>query len=195
MAQLVGVKTVSEGAIEYDGNRYVEAKVAADIGDIVRQDDRQAGPHHPFGAYFVITEIDSDEDRVYSDNDGDNAYVDLDFTVFRRAGIALTTAQLIEQKRVELAELEAKLADETTLKVGDYARVTVSGECDSFPEGYIVFVAEIREGAPYPVKVASPFDADLADGVRADQLAKLTPAEARAALIAQIDALFVPVSP
>jgi hypothetical protein len=188
MAQLIGVKTVEAGVIEYNGVVYDSTEDDAKVGDIVRH-DISGYDWVPEGSFYIVE--DNSGEVHFQDEEGDFLTVDADFTVFRRKVVTLTTAELIEAKRAELAELETKLAEETTVKVGDYARVTVRNAGDSFPVGTVVTVTGIdsvfNEDAYVVVPPLTPGDED---SVRAGQIVKLAPYEARAALIAQIDALF-----
>jgi hypothetical protein len=195
MAKLDGVLNVSDDVIEYEGSRYREVTSAIQVGDIARQEDVSAPRYKAHGEFFLITHLDSDGDGVFYDNDGDSDYIDetlhREWTLFRREVVALSTAQLVERKRAELAELEALLVEESTLRVGDYARVTVAGNSDVVVSiGDIVRIDQIdlrdneRPYKAYRMLGGRP-GWDL---IRAAE--RLTPAEARAALIAQIDELF-----
>ncbi|CDN42053.1 MULTISPECIES: hypothetical protein [Paenibacillus] len=113
--------------------------------------------------------------------------------------LPLTTEQLIEAKRKsiatlseELATLEAQLAEEKRAnqpKVGDYARVTDIGHRSADVSlGVVVRVDSIVNGSR-PYKVSKLFGSiDEWDYVA--NVERLTPDEARAALIAEVDSLF-----
>ncbi|MCD9024346.1 hypothetical protein [Cohnella silvisoli] len=188
MAQLNEVKTVGIDVIEYEGGRYVVTEDDAAVGDIVRH-DVSGYDFLPKGSFYIV--VDRSGDIQVVDEDGDHMNVDLDFTVFRREVVTLSTAQLIEAKRAELAELEAKLAEETTLKVGDYARVIEANpDDDEISVGDIVVIDELdtvhTDGLPYRARRVGSYEC----WAWVPSATKLSPAEARTALIAQVDALF-----
>lgn len=105
----------------------------------------------------------------------------------------VTAAEFIAQKRKEIAELEAQYAYELFAnrpKKGDYARLISGGHA-------------ITNGAIVVIKQAEPvdYDGDLSFRVRSvlspelasewvTECERLTPAEAKAALHAQVEALF-----
>lgn len=186
MAQLTGVQTLGNSTIIYEGNTYTEAEAPAQVDDIVRSDYGYS--FMPKDTYYLVDTIGN-----YYDRDGDyygNAGEDGETTLFRRVADSsttpLTTAQLIAQKRAELADLEAKLAEESRPKVGDYARTLVRSHNNHLPKGTIVKVTEDDQSTlPFRVKA---FNIDRTDWVR--EIEVITPAEAKAVLIAQIEALF-----
>jgi len=193
MARLSGVYETGN-VIEYNGVRYESTEDDPQVGDILR-----SGTHYSFmpkGAFYAVV-ADSESDNIgILDEDETFLLADGDDIVFRRN--VLTTAQIIEQKRAavaslnaEIAELETEMAEESALKVGDYARFVSGGD---FSEGTIVVVDNTDGQRRYPYEVHAALCPELSEYVSANQLERLTPAEARAALIAQIDALF-PVSP
>lgn len=199
MPQLNGVVTANSDVIVYGGVSYRRLTASSDAlyGDIILSNTDGCGDVEE-GAYYEINLTDSGiigfrdddgDDRAFDDDEGPFSYSasPRDFTVFRREVVTLTTAQLIEQKRIELAELEARLAEESTLKVGNYARFLSGNE---YAVGTIVKVTGVDDHASYPYDVQSVFAPDDENCVGPRQLERLTPAEARAALIAQVDALF-----
>lgn len=188
MAQLNGVKDRGEGFIEYNGE-YYEAQhesVAAVVGDIVRHD--RGYSYLPVGTYDIL-----DEDLEYEDSDGVYwRYDSDDDTLFRKVP---PLSELIATKRTqlatltaEIAQLEAQLAEESRLKVGDYARVTGITSVDNFTLDDIVLITRY-EDATYPLRGVSPIS-DVVEWFSPASLTKITPAEARASLIAKIDAHF-----
>lgn len=191
MAQLNGVKRPGNSAIIYEGNTYVEAEAPAQVGDIVRMNE-SGFSYIPRGAFYLMRK-DYGGEVTFVDEDGDDIAADEDFTVFRRTDpvtTPLTTAQLIEQKRSELAELEAQLAEETASKrptIGEYALVVVDG--DDFPRGSVVIIAE-EDGSDVPFRAELVVDRNSDEWLYEESVVKLTPAEAKAALIAQVEAIF-----
>lgn len=193
MPQLNGIKTVSDTVIEYDGYHYKKTEETAQVGDIVRNDD---------GDYYEVFADSTGVNDRYAVNDvsigepgpGDK-YVLKRYPVFRRTGpasIATTLAEKraeLERLQAEIAELEAQEAEERRIKVGDFARVIYAEEFDNIPKDAIVKVTHIDESI-YPYSVTMAHLPALSDELKEEQLERLTPAEARAALIAQIDAIF-----
>jgi len=105
--------------------------------------------------------------------------------------VGVTTAELIAQKRKELAELEAELTEEMALKIGDYARV-LTDNYDYFAVGDIVIIQMVdsRKGLSFPIDVVSVISRRVGSEFGTTQLERLTPAEAKSALLAQVEALF-----
>ncbi|WP_068616536.1 hypothetical protein [Paenibacillus tuaregi] len=105
-----------------------------------------------------------------------------------------STSEIIAQKRTELAALtaeitalETQLAEEQALKVGDWARVVSRTYNEEFHHGDIVRVITVDSSdIPYQVESAG----GMTDWACSTSLEKITPADARAALIASIDELF-----
>jgi hypothetical protein len=190
MARLIGVKDRGEGFIEYNGE-YYEAQhesVAASAGDIVRHDHGYS--YTPLGTYDIL-----DADLEYEDTDGDYwKYDSDDDTLFRKVKLP---EELIALKRTqlailtaEIAQLEAQLAEESRLKVGDYARVTDITSVDDFDEGDIVLITRADDSRDiYGLRGESVMSEDY-EWFSPAALTKITPAEARASLIAKIDAHF-----
>ncbi|MEI2280715.1 hypothetical protein [Paenibacillus polysaccharolyticus] len=106
-----------------------------------------------------------------------------------------TTAEILTTKRTqlasltaEIAQLEAQLAEESRLKVGDYARVTDSSSVDEFALDDVVLISNVDHTA-YPLRGECPVSG-LHEWFNPASLTKITPAEARASLIAKVDAHF-----
>lgn len=122
------------------------------------------------------------------------AYVRKTFVAFRKNGHA---ADILASKHTqlatltaEIAQLEAQLAEESRLKVGDYARVTDITSVDNFDEGDIVFIARFDDSrVTYVLRGERPMSEDY-EWFSPAALTKITPAEARTSLIAKIDAHF-----
>ncbi|MNV24010.1 hypothetical protein D3C71_1150540 [compost metagenome] len=198
MAQLSGVKTISDSVIEYEGKRYEKTEGPAQVGDIVRNETYYS--FMPVGAFYEVEErsdglhiVDEDGDRHYDLHDED------DYAIFGLSGsvaqsLSVSTADLLSQKRTELdalteeiTQLEARLSEEQALKVGDWARVISRTHNEEFHYGTIVRVIEKDDSSiPYYVETL----AGTRDWAVTYALEKLTPTEARAALIAEIDELF-----
>lgn len=196
MAKLHGVKVVGEGFIEYEGVYYEtqHEDTAAQVGDIAQslEDNRWV----PLGTFYNVT-TDSDGDLCVCDLDGDFIYVEPDeFTLYRRV---VSTEAILETKRsqlalltAEIAELEAQLAEESRLKVGDYARVTNTMSVDDFGEGDIVEITRVDDSRDIYALRGECLLTDNYEWFAPAALTKITPAEARASLIAKIDAHFNP---
>lgn len=198
MAKLTGVKTVSDREIECGGVRYEVAEGAAQSGDIVRSDTNDYVDVRKNGFYAVITQdgvqgfVDDAED--YRGIDDGFIEVDSgDLTVFRRVESVPQTSQspaeiraLIEQKRTEIAELEAQIA----INVDDYVRVVGRTYDDELQVGDVAQVFRTDpEDDDLPYYLRSIIGNTHA-WARADSIVKITPAEAKASLIAQIEELF-----
>lgn len=198
MAKLTGVKTLNDREIEYGGERYVKTEGPVQLGDIVRCDIQLTDV--TVGAYYPV-EVERDGVVGFSDDVGEleglNGYLDYDisiwaskFTVFRREENApqspVEIRALIEQKRAELADLEALIAP----SVGDFVRVVDGYDADEFEPGEIAKVSRVdKSDDSLPYEIGGIF-ADKSEWVSADAVEKITPAEAKAALIAQVEALF-----
>jgi hypothetical protein len=200
MAQLNGVNVVSGGVIEYEGVRYEKTADEAREGDIVRNMCDYTA-YLTEGAYYRAFE-DVDGDPCIADDDDDELLIDDDFVVFRRISTPQSIADLLAAKRTELdklnaeivaltdevASLEVVLETEKRPQVGDYA-ITLTGD-DDIDEGVVVTIIEVEPpsyGGAYPYKVRPIIGGGY---VWTGACEKLTPAEARAALIAQVEALF-----
>lgn len=203
MAKLTGV-TISEGVVTYEGARYEKTGGSKpQVGDILR-----SGTNYPFmpeGAYYAVVAVTGGagiigEDRVpilfesVYEHDGDALFRRVESSTFRQLDTtSLSTAALIELKRCELAALEAQLAEESMLKVGDYARVTGGSLDRDVHAGDIVIITEIDDDDMHPYmakRVAINGQAVSSNYDWVTSAERLTPAEARAALIAQVNALF-----
>lgn len=211
MAQLSGIRTITHTLLTYEGNQYEVAKGPVQFGDIVlahsdRYSDIEKGAYYlinlKHGAYVGIKDDASDllgiDDKSYDEFEYSSN--SSDFTVYRIVAPTLSTAELIGQKRTdlacinaELAELEAKYAEELYAKrpkVGDYARL-ISGGSD-IPDGAIVIVTQAEEddyAGDLPLEVASVLLPE-SDAEWVTKCERLTPAEAKSALLAQVEALF-----
>lgn len=195
MPQLNGVKPVSDSVIEYDGYRYEKTEETAQVGDIVLND---------YGNYYEVfadsTGINDEDHAVPEVSIGDpvskEKYVYKSYPVFRRTGPATITTILAEKRaeldrlQAEIAELEAQEAEERKLKIGEYAQVTYLEEFDDILEGTIVRITEIDSRRNYSYAAEIVGQPSSVYWYKERQLKRLTPAEARAAIIAQIDAMF-----
>nr|WP_154895257.1 hypothetical protein [Paenibacillus xylanexedens] len=195
MAKLAGIMYLDSGeAIKWDGAVYGRTADVPEPGDIAFD-----------GAdYFEVIpdrsglREDDAYDRVSIIREYGEAFVRKSHVIFRKC--ADNTADYLATKRTqlatltaEIAELEAQLAEESRLKVGDYARVNDGAEVGRFAPGDVVVVSESAraESAIYPIGVISPVLGYAAyEAYKAEHLTKVTPEEARASLIAKIDAHF-----
>ncbi|UMR33979.1 hypothetical protein MJ749_14870 [Paenibacillus polymyxa] len=213
MAELSGVIRGEEpGVIEYEGVRFSNTKEPAQVGDIVvcSSDvywdiDR--------GNCFLINRLFRG-DASFTDNAGDVRVINdagrgdddedvfgvyaRDFNVYRPC--EPSTETLLAAQREELAKitativgLEAKLADEKTLKVGDYARVIDPGCEPALSVGDIVVISEIDpDDDELTLGVHPVLNPKITAWVRT--CGKITPAEAKAAILAQVEAQFKEVA-
>jgi|GEM_PF-7100858 len=200
MASLSGVKEINDREIEYAGARYVKTEGPAQLGDILRCDDGN-WQDIEIRAFYGITIskggvvgfYDDGGDARGLDEDYDELmYVDSDdFTVFRQVDTAPQTPQspaeiraAIERKRAEIAELEAQIA----IKVDDYVRVVERTYNEELVAGDIAQVTVVDDShVPYKLRAIL---GDKDDWARESDVVKITPAEAKAALIAQIEEAF-----
>lgn len=184
MAQLSGVKTVSETVIEYGGKRYERTEGPAQVGDILRMNIEEVR-HFPQGSYYCVVTNGAAYGPHIVDEDGDRYRAALHHEDFTRFRPIPTTAQLIEAKRAELAALEAQFAEEQP-KVGDYVRCLCSGEI-------LLITAESKRDKFVPYWGIPAINREVGENggwLAVDEVQRLTPVEARAALIAQVEALF-----
>lgn len=201
MAQLAGVKTISDREIEYEGVRYIKTDGAAQLGDIVRS-ETHSREDVDCGSFFLVDIFRNG--RVGFTDDGDDTrginaevYGEFDYeillselTTFRRVESTPQSSSeiraLIEQKRAEIAKLEAQIA----INVDDYVRVTGRTYDGVFNAGDVAQVTHydgLDYDHPYLLRAILENSSDWAN---ADAIVKITPAEAKAALIAQIEELF-----
>ncbi|UNL92790.1 hypothetical protein CPY53_04110 [Paenibacillus polymyxa] len=196
MAELSGVVRVGSAGtvICYEGKDYVKVDEWARRGDIVLVRGNISDYLRADEFYGVNADEDGDEYVLDADEDvfyfSERNYDGL--TVFRGG---VSTETLLAAQREELAkiiatiaELEAKLADEKTLKVGDYARRLITGQV-------VRVVVDDRSELPYKTVPALDSDESGFYGWNTrSQLVKLTPAEAKAAILAQVEAQFKEVA-
>lgn len=198
MAKLNGVEIVSDDVIVYEGARYVQTEEDARVGDIVNPTTNEYADMDEED-FFLVTEARCGSvgflDRV-DDARGIDDFTDSfpyscgsgEVIVYRK--VPLPTAELIEKKRAELAELEAQLAEENTLKAGDWAVVIDTADTQPVPSGTVVRV-KYTDNFLYPIKADLPFGIfDRTTIYKPEQLRKLTSEEAKATLISQVEALF-----
>ncbi|MMZ45498.1 hypothetical protein D1872_70960 [compost metagenome] len=201
MAQLNGVVRVGSGGnvIEYNGKSYVRVSGNLQAGDIVLVTEYIREYIQTNGFYMIYIDY---EGVFLMDEDGDEFLLtgvcDLRSVDVYRA--ELSTEALLAAKREELvkitaavAELEAKLADEKTLKVGDYARVIDPGCEPALSVGDIVVISEIDpDDDELTLGVHPVLNPKITAWVRT--CGKITPSEAKAVLLAQVEAQFKEVA-
>lgn len=200
MAKLSGVKKLNAAReIECGSERYMETEGQAQIGDILRMNDDATDLTR--GAYYKIT-VMREKVPGFADDVGDVRGVAAEgdhspydyralpswFTVYRHVPAPpQSPAEIraaIEKKRTEIAELEAML----TVNVGDYVRVekaTINLKLDA---GTIARVDK-NDDSTVPYYLVS-IVGGIGDWAHADAVTKITPAAAKAALIAQIEEAF-----
>ncbi|WP_418041101.1 hypothetical protein [Paenibacillus xylanilyticus] len=137
------------------------------------------------GAYEIKDDA-NDSHTFYKTGEGDR------FEIYEE-----TTADILASKRTQLAaltaeitQLEAQLAEESRLKVGDYARVTDTSSVDEFTIDDVVRISKYN-GTAFPLRGECPVSG-MSEWFSPAALTKITPAEAHASLIAKIDAHFNP---
>ncbi|WP_149093393.1 hypothetical protein [Paenibacillus terrae] len=202
MAQLSGVVRVGSGGdvIEHGGKIYAKVSGEPQTGDIVLVTKHIRSYIQTDGFYAVG--IDHEGDAFLTGEDEKEYYLVSD-SVLRHVDVyraELSTETLIATKREELAkitatiaELEAKLADEKTLKAGDYARVVDTGRSEKLAVGDIVVIYEIDpDDDELSLRVCPVLNPNHAAWVRT--CGKITPAEAKAAILAQVETQFKEVA-
>jgi hypothetical protein len=194
MAKLTGVKSLGVREIEYEGARYKESGGLPQVGDILRNEGDYS--FLTLGAYYLAEKDEDGDVYVWTDTQTKDYEVDCNYTIFRRVESAQQTPQsytspveiraAIEQKRAELADLEALIAP----SVGDFVRVVDGHDADEFEPGEIAKVSRVdKSDDSLPYEIDGIFT-DKSEWVSADAVEKITPAEAKAALIAQIEEMF-----
>ncbi|RCX22921.1 hypothetical protein DFP94_101510 [Fontibacillus phaseoli] len=197
MAKLDGVKTLSDREIEYGGVRYVQTEGPARLDDILRCDDSAVGDAEE-GAFYLAN-ISRYGIVGFVDDVNDERGLGLGtcflfvanpskFSVFCRVESAphspAEIRALIEQKREELAELEALFV----IGVDDYVRVVSRTYNEELSAGDIAQVTVVDDSyVPYRLRAVF---GNKDDWARASDVVKITPAEAKAALIAQVEDAF-----
>ncbi|MNW51138.1 hypothetical protein D3C74_286150 [compost metagenome] len=196
MAKLSGVKTLNDREIEYGGERYVMTEGPAQLGDVARRNEDFYADVELGSFYRVVNDL-GDCVAFYDDESdvrglgGGRFPVDYeDFTLFHRVKSTPQSPDeiraLIEEKRAEIAELEAQIS----INVDDYVRVIDPYLVGDF-SGDIAKVTHVDEDGcdNYTYKIRDVIG-NNADWVAVDAIEKITPAAAKAALIAQIEEAF-----
>lgn len=159
--------------IEHNGKKYRKVEREVREGDeyIVATTDRYSDTTS--GKIYAIKEIDSDGDAVYVDNAGDEAFIrEGQYAVLEE--ITLSIDEEIEDTRKKLAELEREKAEESRLKVGEYAVFVRHG----FGEFIIGDIVEITtyDGSDVPYQ-AKRVDDGQYQWCENTQLRRATPEE------------------
>lgn len=207
MAKLIGVKTLSDREIEFEGVRYVVTEGPAQLRDIAQSTEGYTDICQ--GGYYLVSSeghgvtalTDDGEDAreiIYRRGDSPRilaygVYAE-SFKFFRRADASQTPEAiraLIDAKKAEIAELEAQLAEAVRINIGEYVRVTGRGMDEEFAIGDIAEVSSFDEDDDdHPYMITDVLHAWRNEWVSADSIVKITPAEAKAALIAQVEEAF-----
>ncbi|AHM66889.1 hypothetical protein PPSQR21_032500 [Paenibacillus polymyxa SQR-21] len=211
MAALIGVIRGEEpGVIEYEGVRFSNTKKPAQIGDIVVCSSDIYWDIDRGDCFLIDCLLEGA--ASFKDNAGDVRAISgsdinaagvygvytRDFNVYEPCEAsteALLAAQREELVKItaNIAELEAKLADEKTLKIGDYARVIDAGCEPALNTGDIVVISEIDpDDDELTLGVHPVLNPKLVGWVRT--CGKITPVEAKAAILAQVEAQFKEVA-
>ncbi|PFT53851.1 hypothetical protein JI729_10720 [Bacillus sp. TK-2] len=103
MAKLDNVKVVNENTVEYNGFVYTLVTGDAKVDDIVKASEQELDVTE--GAFYLVVEIDYDNDIVFKDNANDSNYFNQgEPSVFRRSH-AITTDNLTDAEGVVKIEL------------------------------------------------------------------------------------------
>ncbi|ETT64906.1 hypothetical protein BSK66_07800 [Paenibacillus odorifer] len=121
------------------GVQYLEVKRQARAGETIKMMDDDGADGWAEGDTFIVTEIDSDGDAVFEDNDGDTRYKDTDYYV------------VLEPVNAEAkAESAAK---PKRLTVGDYAKVVNPKGYREHRRGQIVEIFEdVHDRQPFKAR-------------------------------------------
>ncbi|PEF71690.1 hypothetical protein [Bacillus cereus] len=98
MAKLANVKVVNENKVEYNGFVYTLVTGDAKVEDIVKASEQELDVTE--GAFYLVVDIDDDNDIVFKDNVDDSNYFNQgEHSVFRKSH-AITTDKLTDAEGV-----------------------------------------------------------------------------------------------
>ncbi|MGQ0417505.1 hypothetical protein ACT4UL_22385 [Bacillus sp. HC-TM] len=98
MAKLDNVKVVNENTVEYNGFVYTLVTGDAKVDDIVKASEQELDVTE--GAFYLVVDIDYDNDIVFKDNvDDSNYFSQGEHSVFRKSH-AITTDKLTDAEGV-----------------------------------------------------------------------------------------------
>ncbi|MCU4813972.1 hypothetical protein [Bacillus cereus] len=143
MAKLDGVKVVNE-TVEYNGFVYTLVTGDAKVEDIVKASEQELDVTE--GAFYLVVDIDDDNDIVFKDNvDDSNYFSQGEHSVFRKSHV-ITTNKLTDAEGV----VTITLPDGTKLEgtPSDLASVTRSMQALQAEQGSSVEIkAEVEDGS------------------------------------------------
>jgi hypothetical protein len=180
--------------------QYREVKRQANVGDrikIVNTIYAGSPPVYRDGDVVIVTSVEGGGDcyidRKWPGEDNDALVYAKEYVVLEP--VTTQAPQTIAEKRVEIARLQAEvdvLLAEARPKVGEYVRVINASDSDRFFDGDVGIVSAIDSlDEELPFKVRKVGDrVDEWPGEWFADVERVTPEEARAAVIAQAEALF-----
>ncbi|MED2615456.1 hypothetical protein COF41_25760 [Bacillus toyonensis] len=103
MAKLDGIKVVNENMVEYNGFVYELVTGGAKAADVIKASEQELDVTE--GAFYLVTEIDDDNDIVFKDDvNHSNYFMQGEHTVFRKSH-AITNDELTDAEGVVKIEL------------------------------------------------------------------------------------------
>ncbi|MGG5762618.1 hypothetical protein ACQ3VC_14015 [Bacillus proteolyticus] len=103
MAKLDGIKVVNENTVEYNGFVYELVTGDAKAADVIKASEQELDVTE--GAFYLVVDIDDDNDTVFKDNvDDSNYFTQGEHSVFRKSH-AITNDKLTDAEGVVKIEL------------------------------------------------------------------------------------------
>ncbi|NIL33273.1 hypothetical protein [Bacillus thuringiensis] len=103
MAKLDGIKVVNENTVEYNGFVYELVTGDAKAADVIKASEQELDVTE--GAFYLVVDIDDDNDIVFKDNVDDSNYFNQgEHSVFRKSHV-ITTDKLTDAEGVVKIEL------------------------------------------------------------------------------------------
>lgn len=114
MAKLDNVKVVNENTVEYNGFVYTLVTGDAKVDDIVKASEQELDVTE--GAFYLVVDIDDDNDIVFKDNVDDSNYFNQgEHSVFRKSH-AITIDKLTDAEGGKEGTVKIELPDGTKLE-------------------------------------------------------------------------------
>lgn len=103
MAKLDGIKVINENTVEYNGFVYELVTGDAKAADVIKASEQELDVTE--GAFYLVVDIDDDNDIVFKDNVDDSNYFNQgEHSVFRKSHV-ITTDKLTDAEGVVKIEL------------------------------------------------------------------------------------------
>ncbi|HDR5276254.1 TPA: hypothetical protein QCS28_003489 [Bacillus thuringiensis] len=114
MAKLDGIKVVNENTVEYNGFVYTLVTGDAKVDDIVKASEQELDVTE--GAFYLVVDIDDDNDIVFKDNVDDSNYFNQgEHSVFRKSR-AIPIDKLTDAEGGKEGTVKIELPDGTKLE-------------------------------------------------------------------------------